>query len=358
MSESTSATVHHGVSTSKKRGFLLAVIPILILLAIGGIYLHGGRYIETDNAYVKADKVPVSAQVPGNVAQIFVKENQLVQQGQRLFKLDDAMFMVMLDKANAKLAQVRTDLAVLKASYHEKQAEITLAETKFTFAVKELKRQENLIGKHFVSESQLEDARQNTDIARQNILTLQKDLSRIAESLGGSPDFPIVQHPSYLEALAQLSEAQLDLDRIEIKAPVSGVVSQLPKLGQYVNVGTIALALVADKSLWIEANFTETDLTYVKPGQKVTVHIDTFPDHTWTGTVDSLSPATGAEFSLIPAQNATGNWVKIAQRVPVRIALNATDLQSINQDAPLRAGLSAVVDIDTEHHRQLLGFTL
>ncbi|MEL4429025.1 HlyD family secretion protein [Shewanella mangrovisoli] len=340
-------------NTRKKRGILLIVVPLLSVLAIGAVYLHGGRYMETDNAYVKADKVPVSAQVAGNVDSLYVVENQRVEKGQVLFRLDDAMFKVMVDKASAKLAQVKTDLAVLKASYHEKQAEITLAETKLTFAEKEQKRQENLIGKHFVSESQLEDARQNTDIARQNIQTLQKDLHRIAESLGGSPDFPIEQHPSYLEALAQLNEAKLDLSRVEIKAPVSGVVSQLPKLGQYVNVGAIALALVADHALWIEANFTETDLTHVKPGQKVNIHIDTFPDNRWQGTVESLSPATGAEFSLIPAQNATGNWVKIAQRVPVRIAIDTA-----LPEAPLRAGLSAVVDIDTEYQRQLLGFSL
>lgn len=151
-------------NTRKKRGILLIVVPLLSVLAIGAVYLHGGRYMETDNAYVKADKVPVSAQVAGNVDSLYVVENQRVEKGKVLFRLDDAMFKVMVDKASAKLAQVKTDLAVLKASYHEKQAEITLAETKLAFAEKEQKRQENLIGKHFVSESQLEDARDRKSV--------------------------------------------------------------------------------------------------------------------------------------------------------------------------------------------------
>ncbi|MCH1930138.1 HlyD family secretion protein [Shewanella sp. A25] len=339
--------------TKHKRRVLLIGVPMLSLLAVAVGYLQGGRYMETDNAYVKADKVPVSSQVEGRIKQVNVIENQHVEQGQLLFSLDADMFKVQLQKAEAKLAQVRTDFAVLKASYYEQQAQINLALTKLNFAQREQTRQENLIGKHFVSESQLEDARQTTEIARQNILTQQKDLLRIAESLGGSPDFPVEQHPSYLAALAEINEAKLDISRAEIRAPVSGVVSQIPKLGQYVSVGAIALALVSDTNIWVEANFTETDLTHVSPGQKVSIHIDTFPDKTWEGRVESMSPATGSEFSLIPAQNATGNWVKIAQRIPVRIAIDDP-----SQQATLRAGMSAVVDIDTQYQRQLFGFTL
>ncbi|GAB6260850.1 HlyD family secretion protein [Photobacterium sp. CCB-ST2H9] len=338
---------------SKKRFLLLVVVPAIALLGGSVLYLKGGRYVETDNAYVKADKVPVSAEVSGPVLQVLVRENQSVTAGQPLFRIDPASFEVSVAKAKADLAQVRTDLAALKASYKEKQAEIALARTKLAFAEKELKRQKNLAVKNYVSTSNFDLAQQSVDLANQEINTLSLDLKRIAETMGGSLETPIESHPKYMAALAQLNRATLDLARTTVKASVDGIVGQPPKPGQYLNPGVTVMSLVASTSPWIEANFTETDLTHVRPGQQVTIHVDTYPDTRWTGTVDSLSPATGAEFSVIPAQNATGNWVKIAQRVPVRISITP------DADTPaLRAGLSTVVEIDTEYHRKFLGLSL
>lgn len=182
--------------------------------------------------------------------------------------------------------------------------------------------------------------------------TLEQDLKRIAETLGGRVDTPVESHPAYRAALAELEQAKLDLARTEVRASLPGTVSKPPKPGQYVSVGSTAMALVVTGNLWVEANFTETDLTYAHPGQPVVVHVDTYPDAVWKGAVDSLSPATGAEFSVIPAQNATGNWVKIAQRVPVRIKLD-----QVSGNPPLRAGLSAIVEIDTAHRRRILGYS-
>ncbi|KDM89630.1 HlyD family secretion protein [Photobacterium galatheae] len=338
---------------SKKRFLLLVVVPAIALFSGSVMYLKGGRYVETDNAYVKADKVPVSAEVSGPVLRVMVKENQPVAAGQPLFQIDPASFEVSVAKANADLAQVRTDLAALKASYKEKQAEITLTRTKLAFAEKELKRQKNLAVKNYVSTANFDLAQQSVDLARQEINTLTLDLKRIAETMGGSLDTPIESHPKYRAALAQFNRATLDLERTTVKASVDGIVGQPPKPGQFLNPGVTVMSLVASASPWIEANFTETDLTHVKPGQQVTIHVDTYPDAKWTGIVDSLSPATGAEFSVIPAQNATGNWVKIAQRVPVRIAITP------EADNPaLRAGLSTVVEIDTEYRRKFLGLSL
>jgi membrane fusion protein (multidrug efflux system) len=331
---------------------LLVVVPVIALLAVAVVYLAGGRYVETDNAYVKADKVPVSAEVAGMVTEVLVDENQGVAAGQPLFRLDPAPFQVAVAKAEARLAQVRTDLAALKAGYREKQAEITLARTKYAFAMKDQQRQGELVAKNFVSASKFDDAKQSADIAGQQIGALEQDLKRIAESLGGGVDAPIERHPSYREALAALAQAKLDLSRVEVRAPLPGIVSKPPKPGQYLGAGGTALALVVSGNHWIEANLTETDLTYVHPGQPAIVHVDTYPDKSWQGKVESLSPATGAEFSLIPAQNATGNWVKIAQRVPVRITLDAAAGMP-----ELRAGLSALVEIDTGHRRHLLGVT-
>ncbi len=334
------------------RLILLVAVPIVALIAIGAVYLGGGRYVETDDAYVKADKVPISAEVSGMVTEVLVNENQNVKAGEALFRLDPVPFQVAVAKAEAQLAQVRTNLAALKASYREKQAEIALARTKYDFALKDQQRQAELVAKNFVSASKFDDARQSAELAGQQIAALEQDLRRIAESLGGGVDVPIERHPSYREALAALEQAKLNLSRAEVRAPLPGTVSKPPKPGQYLAAGATAMALVVSGDHWVEANFTESDLTYVRPGQPATVEVDTYPDKTWRGTVDSLSPATGAEFSLIPAQNATGNWVKIAQRVPVRIRLDAASGMP-----ELRSGLSADVRIDTGHRRRLLGLS-
>ena len=336
-----------------KRLMLLVGVPLVAALVIAIVYLKGGRYVETDNAYVKADKVPVSAEVSGMVKEVLVQENQSVAAGAPLFRLDPVPFQVALAKAEAKLVQVRIDLTALKASYREKQAEIALARTKYAFAQKEQRRYADLVARNFISASKFDDATQSTDIAAQQINALEQDLKRIAETMGGSVDSPVERHPSYRVALAELEQARLDLARVEVRAPLPGIVSKPPKPGQYVAAGPMVLALVASGNLWVEANFTETDLTYVHPGQPVTIHVDTYPDTAWKGVVESLSPATGAEFSIIPAQNATGNWVKIAQRVPVRIKIETAP------NVPrLRAGLSTTVEIDTGHRRRVLGFSL
>lgn len=337
----------------RRQRLLLVVAPLLAALAGGGVYLRGGAEVATDNAYVSADMVPVSAEVSGTIREVLVRENQPVAAGQPLFRLDGEALRIAIARAEARLAQVRTDLAALKAGYRAKQAEIALARTRHAFAVRDQQRQANLVARHFISPARFDEVRQASDLAAQQVVTLEQDLARIAESLGGSVAAPVEAHPAWLAAQAELEQARLDLAHAEVRAALPGTVSRLPKPGQYLNAGSTALALVVDGNPWIEANFTEKDLTYVHPGQPVAIRIDTYPGVTWHGVVESLSPATGAEFAVIPAQNATGNWVKIAQRVPVRIRLdNAAGLPQ------LRAGLSAEVAIDTGHRRSLLGFTL
>ncbi len=336
-----------------KRLLLLIVLPLLAAVIGGVVYLKAGRYVETDNAYVKADKVQISTEVSGILDSVAVTENQAVTKGQLLFRLNPAPFRVSVARAEARLAQVRTDLAALRASYREKRAEIALAQTRYDFSLKEQRRQADLLSKHFVSSANYDDAKQNSDLAALQIVAVREDLQRISATLGGGDDAPIEQHPNYLAAQAELEQARLDLARTEVRAPLSGTVSIPPKPGQYLTAGKAAIALVVSSNLWVEANFIETDLTYVQPGQSVSVQIDTYPDYHWRGRVESLSPATSAEFSLIPAQNATGNWVKIAQRVPVRIKLEQTAAAPV-----LRAGLSANAEIDTGHKRSLFGISL
>lgn len=336
-----------------KRLLLLVVIPLIAAMGVGVAYLKGGRFVQTDNAYVKAEKVAISAEVAGRVHEVLVQENQTVKAGQALFRLDPEPFHVAIARAEARLAQVRTDFAALKASYRAKQAEITLATTRHTFAKRDQQRQADLVAKNFISAARFEESQQTADLAVQQITALEQDLHRIAETLGGSVDTPVESHPTYRTAVAELNKVKLDLAHTEVRASLAGNVNKPPRLGQFITAGSVAMALVVSGDLWIEANYTETDLTYVQPGQPAVVRIDTYPGVTWHGTVDSLSPATSAEFAVIPAQNATGNWVKITQRVPVRIRLDAEP-----NTPPLRAGLSAVVEIDTGHRRRLFGFAL
>ena len=332
---------------------LLVVIPAVLLLVAGGFYLHGGRYVETENAYIKADKVPVSVSVAGTVTAVLVHDNQSVQAGQALLELDPAPLQLALQRAQARLAQVRTDLLTQKAAYREKQSEIRQARTREQFAQRDVKRQADLVSKQFVSASRFDEARQAADLAGEQVKTLEQDLQRLAISLGGSVQTPVTEHPSYLAAQAELAQAQWALDKAQVQAPQSGVVNTTPKVGQFVPAGGTALMLVGSAQPWVEANFTETELTHVQVGQPVTVRVDTYPDQVWQGVVESLSPATGSEFSLIPAQNATGNWVKVAQRIPLRVRLQP------QANAPqLRTGMSATVEIDTGHKRHFLGLTL
>ncbi|MDH4565238.1 HlyD family secretion protein [Pseudomonas sp. BN414] len=336
-----------------RRLVLMVLAPCCVIAISIGIYLHGGRYVETDNAYVKADKVPLSSDVSGTVLEVSARENQEVQAGQLLFRIDPASFRIAAAKAEAKLAQTRTDIASLKASYHEKKAELALTRTRVEFSARDWQRQENLASKGFLSAAKLDEARQLKQIAEQEQLAKEHDLTRIAESLGGDVNMPIEEHPSYLAALAELEQARLDLARVEVRAPLPGRVSNLPKPGQYASAGSTAMTLVVDGNLWIEANFPEKDLTHVQPGQRVEVRFDIYPSKSWNGVVESLSPATGSEFSVLPAQNATGNWVKVSQRIPVRIRLEAQA-----EAPPLRAGLSAIVEVDTNHRRSLSNLLL
>ena len=335
---------------SRTRSLLLIGVPVVFLVAFGIFYLSGGRYVSTDDAYVQSSLVLVSPEISGVVKEVAVKENQPVATGDVLFRIDDASFVVAEAKARSKLEQVKIDFAALKASYQEKQAEITAAQTKTDYAQKSFVRQSSLAAKNVLSEANLEDSAQASALAQQQTDTLKQDLNRIVASLGGSIDTPLEQFPAYVSAMADLNQAKLDLSHTAVTAPTTGFVSKLPATGQYVTAGTAALALAASANMRVDANFTETELTYVIPGQPVTVTVDTYPNASWKGVVDSISPATGSAFSVIPAQNATGNWVKVAQRIPVRIKL------APNADGPqLRIGMSASVSIDTGHRRRVLG---
>jgi len=338
---------HRWIRTS-----LLLLGPILVLLAGAYIYFTGGRFVDTENAYVKADKVMIAAEVSGLVSAVPVKENQRVTKGDILFQIDDRPYRIAIAEAEAGLSNARDKIASLKATYRQKLGELALARTNIAFAQKEHDRQTKLIASSAVSRSKLDSTRHDLDIAKQEVLVINQELAEISAQLGGNPDIPVEKHALYLAALAAKERATLNLERATVHAPFDGVASNTPQIGEQV-IGNGAfsspvMSLIADKDIWIEANFKETDLTHVMPGQKVTIHVDTYPDREWQGTVDSLSQATGAEFSVIPPQNATGNWVKVVQRIPVRIKVIRKD-----DDPQLRAGMSTTVEIDTEQSRPM-----
>jgi membrane fusion protein (multidrug efflux system) len=311
------------------------------------IWLVSGRYVGTEDAYVKADKVTVSAEVSGPITKVVVKENQRVKAGDELFRIDDRPYRIALAKADAQLSAVVSDVNSLKASFRQKAEELQLARTNSEFAEREYQRQLELSKQKLNSRVQLDDAKHKLDIARRQIDVTEQERVQYLTRLNGNPDLAAADHPNYLEAKAVRDSAALDLERTTIRAPFTGIASKVPQLGQYINSGTPVMSVVGTDDIWIEANFMETDLANVRVGQTVDVSIDSYPGRKWHGQVQSISQATGAEFSVLPPQNASGNWVKIVQRIPLRIAI-----KPVADDPPLRVGMTATVDIDTgERHK-------
>lgn len=331
---------------------VLLLGPLLVVLVGAYVYATGGRYAGTDDAYVKAHMVSVSADISGRVVDVLVQENQIVKPGQPLFRLDEEPLRIALAEAEANLEVVRNDIAAQKAAYHQAEEQLKIAQANVAFAQREYARREKLVAQRIVSESEFDEARNAYQVALREEAGVRQEMQRILSELAGDPDIAPEDHPRFRTALARVEQAKLDLKRAVVVAHSHGTVSQVDRLrpGDYVQAGQAAFSIVDQDSVWVEANLKETDLTHVRPGQTATVEIDTYPGHVWQARVESIGAATGAEFSLLPPQNATGNWVKVVQRVPVRLALDETFA-----DAPLRAGMSAVISIDTGHRRELPG---
>lgn len=332
------------------RRTLLIAGPLLALAVGLYAWLTGGRYVDTDNAYVKAEKVAVSARVSGPIAAVAVAENQPVAAGDVLFAIDPGPFRLALDQAAAALDQTRGEIAALKASYARTQAELKAAESDLAYARTQFARQSGLASDRFVSAERLDAARHDLDTAEHRVAAGRADLAGILAGLAGDPELAVEAHPRYLEGLAKRDQAALDLADATVRAPIAGVASQTPDPGQWVEQGAPVMAVVASQSPWVEANFKETELTAMDPGQPVTFTVDTYPGVAWHGTVESISPAAGAEFSLLPAESASGNWVKVVRRIPVRVHIDAQP-----GAPPLRAGMSAEVTVDTGPHGPLPG---
>lgn len=325
-------------------------LPLLVAAVTLFIWLSSGRTVTTDNAYVKGDRAQIATELSGIIVEVPVQENQRVSRGQLLFRLDDQSYRHALTRIDAEIETTRADIRGLRAQWRTKREEIKAALSQQTFAQAEFDRQSELAEKKVASTAKLEEARLGLELARQRISAAQEDLQRIEAQLAGDPKIRTDDHPRVKQMMAAREEALLQLRRTMIESPLDGIVAKRPVPGSYATAGSPVMVVVADTDLWIEANFKETELTRVRPGQKAVIHVDTYPDAQCTGTVQSISQATGAEFAVLPPQNASGNWVKVVQRIPVRVAVACRE-----GDPPLRVGMSTTVEIDTGHTRSFDG---
>lgn len=332
------------------RRILLVLGPAVVLAGSLFAYVTGGRYVSTDNAYVHAGKLTVATDVSGIVAKVDVHESEKVEMGQVLFTLDQEPFRIALAGAEANLGTVRNQIVTQQATYRQKLAQIEQAKTDIGFYETAAQRQQDLLKRGVSAQATYDQAKRDLDTARERLLVAQHDAEAALAQLGGRADAPIEQNANYLAAQAQVDKARRDLKHTIVVAPMAGIVTNVDALlpGEYLPAAQPAFSLVSTRDVWVEANPKESDLANLKPGDKATVSIDAYPGREWQATVTSLAPATGAEFSVLPAQNATGNWVKVVQRVPIRLNVEMPD-----GAPPLRTGMSAFVEIDTGHHRQL-----
>lgn len=322
----------------------------LVVVASGVFWWIGGRYVSIDNAYVGANKLLVSTDVSGIVQEVTVREGQTVRTNDVLFRLDPLPFQISLDRANAQLNQTRLTIEAMVQDYRRMQSDIAEQASQVKQAQAQFDRYNALIRDNNVSQANFDQARFALEAAENSLKSLQQQAQSQLVKLGGSPDFPVTEHPQYKQAKADRDEAQRQLEHTTVRAPFDGVVTHTDSIqpGTYLAANTAAFGLVGDRGAWIDANPKETDLTYVKQGDPVTISVDTYPGRTWKGRVESISPASGSSFSVLPAQNSSGNWVKVVQRIPVRISVEAGP-----DDPVLRTGMSVVVDIDTGHRRSL-----
>ncbi len=334
---------------SSPRAYLFALLPIALIVG-AYVYVTGGSTMSTENAYVQADMVNVSTDVSGIVSEIDVKENQKVNVGDILFKLDDRAFRLALDKTNAQLGAVKNELLAAQANYRNMQAQIEQAQTDVAYYDTTFKRQQQLAANSFASQAAFDDARRNLQVAQQKLASLNQQLAGLAASLNGNPDAPVESYPRYKEQLAARDEAARQLEHATVRAPIPGIATKVPSLqpGQYLAASTSAIAVVATDHVWVQANPKETELTYVRPGQKVIVEVDSYPGVQWTGTVESISPASASSFSLLPAENSSGNWVKVVQRIPLRVRI-----ENEPGKPQLRVGMSVQLAVETGHPRGL-----
>ena len=327
-----------------RRLLLMVSVPVLLAAVGGYFWLTGGRYIDTDNAYVQQPKVSISSDVAGRIVSVAVTDNQSVKAGDVLFGIDPEPYRIALSQADAALSAARVNVEQLRVGLATAKAKLLAAQQTLDIRQKEWDRKANLQTQGLAAEASLDDVRLSLQSAESTVALEQQDVASATAALGGNPDIKTDDHPAVRAALAAQENATRNLAKTTIVAPSDGIVSQVASLnvGQFIAMGSTIATLVETGNVWVEANFKETQLSGIVAGMPAEIGVDAFPGVKFKGHVDSIGAATGAEFALIPAQNATGNWVKVVQRIPVRVLVDDANAQ------PLRAGMSASISVDTK----------
>lgn len=339
----------------RSRSLRRTLRPILMLggilaVIVGAVFywLSGGRIVSIDDAYVRAAKETIATDVSGIVQEVPVHEGQRVAKGDVLLRLDPRPFQIAHDGAAAALAQTALQMEAMKYDYRRMQRDVDAKHDQVDADQANNDRFANLVKSGSVTRADYDNARFALAAGKQAVASLRVQAEVQLARLGGNPDIDVKTTPEYLQSAARLAEMQRQLDHATVRAPFAGIVTQVDSVqpGMYLAAATAAFGLVSTERVWVEANPKETELTHVKPGDPVQVAVDTYSDQVFKGEVESISPSTGSEFAILPAQNTSGNWVKVVQRIPVRIRVDRA-----GSELELRSGMSVVADIDTGHRR-------
>jgi membrane fusion protein (multidrug efflux system) len=332
---------------------LMLGLPTVLAVLGGAYYLAEEPYVSTNDAFVRAAKITVNARVAGQAVEIAVRDNQRVRQGQLLFRIDPEPYQIAIDQAEARLASARIQIDSLKATYRQQQAELQSAKDTTAYDEREYYRKKALVANDFTPREVYDQTETTLKVARQHVASIEQQIANTVAALNGDPNIEVDRHPTVRAAKAQLDRARLDLSYATITAPDDGTVARVEDLqvGNFVNAGAAVFSLMSSRRIWIEANFRETGLTHMRPGQEATIDVDAYPDRKFKAHVVSMSPGTGSDFAVLPPENATGNWVKVVQRLPVRL-----ELDEVDPNRPLFSGISVTARVDTDYRgwRRLL----
>jgi len=350
-SPATTPQAGPGFLRRHRRTLLLVVLPVVAL--VGGVtfYLSGGRYVTTDDAYVGAQKVLITPDISGKIEKVVVKEGQQVKEGDVLFEIDPVPFRLAVASAKATLDQARVTYDNLVANIKIYGQMADLAQQGIDLKQRDVERKNSLVKSNAGSQLDLDNSGTALVTAQAQLQLVKMQNSTALNQLLGNPELPLEQFPAYMQAKAVLDDAQRNLDLTTVRAPMNGTATQVEQiqLGRFVMAGAPVFSVIDTQNPWVDANPKESDFTYVTVGLPVSIEVDAFPNHVFKGTIGSLSPGTGAQFAILPPQNATGNFVKVVQRVPVRIYFDSND----KYVRKLKAGMSAYTTIDTNHRRSL-----
>jgi membrane fusion protein (multidrug efflux system) len=338
---------------SRKRLRLILLVVIPLIAVAGGLYFYlmSGRYISTDNAYIGAQKVLITPDISGKIAKVTVMEGQRVSAGDALIEIDPEPFRITVAMTQARLDSVKIDFDNLRANLASTTRRITLARETIDLKQRDFDRKNTLLTNRTGSQVDVDNSQAAVVAAKTQLEMLQQEEQSLRNQLLGDANLSIEKYPPYAQAAAALDQAKRDLDHTVLRAPIAGMATQVSsiQMGRYVTAGTPMFSLIDDAKPWIDANPKETDITHLRIGQPVAISVDTFPGRTFRGMVAAVSPGTGAQFAILPPQNASGNWVKVVQRVPIRIEFaNNEDVRE------LRSGMSVTDDIDTGRQNTVL----